>query len=243
MPASSPSWRSMQLDVVAVLLGPAQVHAQQHLGPVLRLGAAGPGVDGHDGVLLVVRAGELELQLQLAELVLRGASRKRSKSASASPSASSSRQVSSSSASERSWFRVWRRFSSSRRFWRIGAFLRRVSQNRPPASAGRSPTARVRGRRPQRYPRRLVSCSARVSILLLHFVSDHAGLLRACLVRAKYTAKPRPARAEQRHQPRRAAERREVASAQHPGADDALAEHSELRPARSRRGPRRPRRR
>src|SRR5882724_9114560 len=33
------------LDLVAVLLGPARVHAGQHLRPVLRLGAAGAGMD------------------------------------------------------------------------------------------------------------------------------------------------------------------------------------------------------
>src|SRR6202011_5804384 len=31
-------------DLVAVVLGPADIHAQQHLGPVLRLGSAGPGM-------------------------------------------------------------------------------------------------------------------------------------------------------------------------------------------------------
>ena len=42
----------------ALALGPAQIHAQQHVGPVLRLGAAGAGMDGHDGVAGVVFAGE-----------------------------------------------------------------------------------------------------------------------------------------------------------------------------------------
>ncbi len=32
-------------DLVAVRLGPARIHAQQHLGPILRLGAAGAGMD------------------------------------------------------------------------------------------------------------------------------------------------------------------------------------------------------
>ena len=45
MPACSPSLSSSNCDLVAVLLGPAHVHAQQHLGPVLRLGAAGAGID------------------------------------------------------------------------------------------------------------------------------------------------------------------------------------------------------
>ena len=46
------------LALEAAALGPAQVHAQQHLRPVLRLGAAGARVDGDDGVLLVVLAAE-----------------------------------------------------------------------------------------------------------------------------------------------------------------------------------------
>ena len=33
------------LDLEAVPLAPARVHAQQHLGPVLALGAAGAGID------------------------------------------------------------------------------------------------------------------------------------------------------------------------------------------------------
>ena len=42
----------------AVALGPAQVHPQQHLGPVGRLGAAGAGADRQDRGALVVLAGE-----------------------------------------------------------------------------------------------------------------------------------------------------------------------------------------
>ena len=42
----------------ALALGPSQVHAQQHLGPILALRAAGAGVDGHDGGARVVFAGE-----------------------------------------------------------------------------------------------------------------------------------------------------------------------------------------
>jgi hypothetical protein len=50
-------------------LGPAQVHPQQHVGPVRRLGAPGTGADRHDRVLGVVVAGEQEerpLALELA---------------------------------------------------------------------------------------------------------------------------------------------------------------------------------
>ena len=39
-----------EVGLVAAALRPAQVHAQEHLRPVLRLGAAGAGVDGDDGV-------------------------------------------------------------------------------------------------------------------------------------------------------------------------------------------------
>jgi hypothetical protein len=41
-------------------LGPAEIHPQQHLGPVGGLGAAGPGTDRQDRSTLVVLAGEQE---------------------------------------------------------------------------------------------------------------------------------------------------------------------------------------
>ena len=46
------------LALEAAALGPAQVHPQQHLGPVLRLGAAGARMDRDDGVLAIVLAAE-----------------------------------------------------------------------------------------------------------------------------------------------------------------------------------------
>ena len=39
------------------LFGPAQIHAQEHFGPVLRFGAAGAGLYGDDGVEAVVFTG------------------------------------------------------------------------------------------------------------------------------------------------------------------------------------------
>ncbi len=51
------------LDTVAVPLGPAEVHPVQHVGPVLRLGAAGSGVDGEDRVHVIVLAAEHHLEL------------------------------------------------------------------------------------------------------------------------------------------------------------------------------------
>ena len=63
-----------ELALEAAALGPAQVHAQQHLGPVLRLGAAGAGVNRDDRVLAVVLAAEhllglagVDLRRQLVE--------------------------------------------------------------------------------------------------------------------------------------------------------------------------------
>ena len=47
-------------------LAVADVHPHQHLGPVLGLGAAGPGVDLEERRELVLRLGQLEPQLPLA---------------------------------------------------------------------------------------------------------------------------------------------------------------------------------
>ncbi len=43
---------------------PFQVHAQQHRGPVLRLGAARPGLDIEKGVVRVHLAGKHALELE-----------------------------------------------------------------------------------------------------------------------------------------------------------------------------------
>ena len=48
------------LGLRPVALGPAQVHAQEHLRPVGGLGAAGAGADGQERVALVVGSGEEE---------------------------------------------------------------------------------------------------------------------------------------------------------------------------------------
>ncbi len=40
------------------LLGPAQIHAEEHFGPVLRFGAASAGFYGDDGVEAIVFTGE-----------------------------------------------------------------------------------------------------------------------------------------------------------------------------------------
>jgi hypothetical protein len=54
------------LGLVALLFAPAQVHAHEHLGPVLGLGAARTRVDGDDGVVAVSFAGEHAHELELA---------------------------------------------------------------------------------------------------------------------------------------------------------------------------------
>ena len=51
------------LGLEAGAIGPAQIHAQQHLGPVLRLGAAGSGMDRYDRRPLVVWLGQQEPRL------------------------------------------------------------------------------------------------------------------------------------------------------------------------------------
>ncbi len=52
-----------EIDLVAVLLRPPRVHAQQHAGPVLALGAAGAGVDLEEGLVGVCLAREQRLEL------------------------------------------------------------------------------------------------------------------------------------------------------------------------------------
>ena len=74
MPGLVAGLRLEQFALEAAALGPAQVHAQDHLGPVLRLGAARARVHGDDRVLGVVLAAEhlldlagLDFDLQLVE--------------------------------------------------------------------------------------------------------------------------------------------------------------------------------
>ena len=61
------------LDLVAVLLGPAQVHAQQHLGPVLAFGAAGAGIHLQERVVAVGLARQQRFELQPLDLLLASA--------------------------------------------------------------------------------------------------------------------------------------------------------------------------
>ena len=62
--------RLAHLDLEAAALGPAQVHAKEHLGPVLRVGAAGAGAHRHHRVARVVLAVEEARLLELGEAPL-----------------------------------------------------------------------------------------------------------------------------------------------------------------------------
>ena len=56
----------------AVALGPARVHAQQHLRPVARLGAAGSRAYLDEGIAGVLGAGEHGAQVEIVEFLLEG---------------------------------------------------------------------------------------------------------------------------------------------------------------------------
>ena len=62
--------RLQELDLELPALRPAHQHAQHHLGPVLRVGAARARIDADQGVPDVVGACEEALLLQLGQLVL-----------------------------------------------------------------------------------------------------------------------------------------------------------------------------
>jgi hypothetical protein len=55
-----------------LLFGPAQIHAQKHFGPVLRLGATGAWLYGDDGVEAVVFSGEESLRFQVGDVSIGG---------------------------------------------------------------------------------------------------------------------------------------------------------------------------
>jgi hypothetical protein len=58
------------LGLEAARRGPLEIHAQQHLRPVLRLGAAGAGLDVEEGVVRVHLAAEHALEFELAHVGL-----------------------------------------------------------------------------------------------------------------------------------------------------------------------------
>ena len=56
-----------ELDLPALLLGVAHVHAIEHVGPVLGFKPAGTRIDGHDGIACVGRIGEPGFDLHAIE--------------------------------------------------------------------------------------------------------------------------------------------------------------------------------
>jgi hypothetical protein len=54
------------------LFGPAQVHAEEHFGPVLRFGAAGAGFYGDDGVEAVVFTGQESFRFEVGDVGVGG---------------------------------------------------------------------------------------------------------------------------------------------------------------------------
>ena len=52
-----------QFALELLTFGPAKVHPQEHLGPVLRVGSASTGVDRDDGIATVVLSAEEHLRL------------------------------------------------------------------------------------------------------------------------------------------------------------------------------------
>ncbi len=61
-----------ELELEAATFGPSLVHAQQHLGPVLGVGATLARLDRAHGVGVVPFAGEQRAQLELVELCVDG---------------------------------------------------------------------------------------------------------------------------------------------------------------------------
>ena len=69
-PRLLPRARLDELGLEPAALGPAQVHPDEHLGPVLRVGPAFAGVDGDERVAGVVLAREERILAQAVELAL-----------------------------------------------------------------------------------------------------------------------------------------------------------------------------
>ena len=59
-----------RLSLELALLRPAKIHTQEHLSPILRLGAAGAGVDADDGIRGVMLSAEKLLQLRRFDFLL-----------------------------------------------------------------------------------------------------------------------------------------------------------------------------
>ena len=58
------------VGAVSALLGPAQIHPQEYLRPVLGLGTAGAGMDGHDSRALIIGTTEREPGFEGVQLLV-----------------------------------------------------------------------------------------------------------------------------------------------------------------------------
>lgn len=56
------------LDLEAAAVGPARVHPEKHIGPIVGFRPAGAGLDGHDGIGFVVRTREEGRDLDVGDL-------------------------------------------------------------------------------------------------------------------------------------------------------------------------------
>ena len=132
--------RLVDLDAEAAPLGPARVHAQQHLGPVLGVGAPGARVDLGDRVALVVLAREERLQLEPAEAGSESSSVSSSSLVSESSGAPSASASSTSSSSTRASSRLRSSCSSSLEVVahppELGGHLAGVVRDRPTGGLG-----------------------------------------------------------------------------------------------------------
>ncbi len=76
MPATSPALAVDDLGLEAALVAPAQVHAHQHLRPVLRLGAAGAGLDVEEALCGSISPRNMRWNSSVRDLAPRAAARR-----------------------------------------------------------------------------------------------------------------------------------------------------------------------
>ena len=69
MPATSPALTSSSSVFQPLSSHQRRIHAQQHFGPVLRLGAAGAGLHVDEGVVRIHLAGEHALEFELLDML------------------------------------------------------------------------------------------------------------------------------------------------------------------------------
>jgi hypothetical protein len=67
------AWSLVEHDCAhALALRPSKVHAEKDGGPVLRFGAPGAGLDGHNGVEMIAFAREQRFGFEIGDVIFRG---------------------------------------------------------------------------------------------------------------------------------------------------------------------------